>query len=296
MSTVPKGARALPTFFVIGAAKAGTTSLHHYLDLHPEIQMSVVKEPGFFAGPENGHPYPKGRISRLEDYEALFDPTVAVRGESSPNYSMDPIRVGVPERIGEMVPSARFVYVVRDPVQRTISHHMHAMARGDERRPLEEVLTAGNDPRQTPQTCMSLYACQFERYLRRYDADRVLVIDQDDLRSSREQALREVFRFLSVDPEYSTEGFAAELYASNKRRRYPPGYESVVGSALGPRLRWIPRGVRRAARSSVERLLFRAVQPPAVDAQLQERLMELFAPDVERLRQLTGKPFASWCV
>ena len=74
---------ALPTFFIIGAPKAGTTSLHYYLSHHPEIQMSAIKEPRFFAGPENASPYPRDRIATLDEYEQLFDPAFSVRGESS---------------------------------------------------------------------------------------------------------------------------------------------------------------------------------------------------------------------
>ena len=89
-------ALTLPTFFIIGAAKAGTTSLHFYLDQHPQIQMSAIKEPNYFAGAANGIPYPVGRVDRLERYEQLFDPAFEVRGEASPSYTSAPRRLGVP--------------------------------------------------------------------------------------------------------------------------------------------------------------------------------------------------------
>ena len=114
---------ALPTFFVIGAPKAGTTSLHTYLDAHPQIQMSAVKEPRFYAGPDNGIAYPPDHVADPAAYEALFDPAFPVRGESSTDYATHPRRTGVPERIKAAVPEARFVYMVRDPIARTVSHH-----------------------------------------------------------------------------------------------------------------------------------------------------------------------------
>lgn len=117
------GDGALPTFFIIGAAKAGTTSLHWYLDQHPEVGMSTIKEPNFLSGPENGIPYPTRRITELSDYRRLFDPTYPVRGEASPSYTNSPRRRGVPERVKKLVPAARFIYLVRDPVERTISHY-----------------------------------------------------------------------------------------------------------------------------------------------------------------------------
>ena len=108
---------ALPTFIIIGAAKAGTTSLHYYLDLHPEVQMSAVKETNFFAGPPNGRDYELGQVESLEAYEELFDAAVPVRGEASPNYANDPIRAGAAKRIKGLIPEAKIIYLVRDPVE-----------------------------------------------------------------------------------------------------------------------------------------------------------------------------------
>ena len=91
-----KEAGALPTFFVIGAARAGTTSMHYYLSLHPQIQMSATKEPHYFAGPPGEIPYGGPRVDSLDDYRKLFDPSAPVRGEASPSYAAYPRRQGVP--------------------------------------------------------------------------------------------------------------------------------------------------------------------------------------------------------
>src|SRR5262245_27376624 len=131
---------ALPTFFIIGAPKAGTTSLHHYLDGHPRIQMSSVKEPRFFSVPASGIPEPPDTVNCRDEYEKLFDPAVAVRGESSTDYATHPRHQGAPERIRELVPDARFVYMVRDPVERSVSHYRMAAAMLGERRPLQQAL------------------------------------------------------------------------------------------------------------------------------------------------------------
>lgn len=168
---------ALPTFFIIGAAKSGTTSLHRYLDQHPQIQMSLRKEPNFFSGADNGIPYTFGRIGDLEEYEKLFDPSAAVRGESSPSYADYPRRQGVPERIKELVPEAKLIYLVRDPIERTVSHYHHRVANGGERRPLREALSDLSDP-YSPCICPSRYASQLDLYLRYFSQDRILVIDQ----------------------------------------------------------------------------------------------------------------------
>ena len=286
---------ALPTFFIIGAGKAGTTSLHYYLDQHPQIQMSSEKEPHFFAGPANGFPYAMGRVSRLDEYERLFDPTIAVRGESSPGYTSYPRRQGVPERIKELVPDAKFIYLVRDPIARTVSHHQHRVAVDGERRSLAEALGDLSDP-YSPCICASLYASQLDRYLRSFPHERILVVDQAELLADRRSTLGEIFSFLSVDPEFGSDRFGEELYKSDERRVYPPGYASFIQRMVVPRVQWLPARVRRSLRNSAERALLPRVPEVILDDELRARLQERYASDAERLRKLTGKAFAAWSV
>jgi hypothetical protein len=286
---------ALPTFFIIGAAKAGTTSLHYYLDQHPQIQMSAVKEPHFFAGPENGIPFPPERVGSLEAYERLFDPAFEVRGEASPSYTNAPRREGVPERIGELVPDAKFVYLVRDPIERTVSHHRHAVASGKERRPLGKALASIADP-SSYLACHSLYARQLELYLRRFPAERVMVVDQAELLANRQATLRSVFTFLAVDDAFTSERFDAELWKTSARRASPPGQATFIARAVAPKTRWIPPLARKHARRVYERAFWEPLETDPLDDDSRQLLEELYAEDVERLRALTGKSFPSWSV
>ncbi len=282
----------LPTFFVIGAAKAGSTSLHHYLDLHPEIQMTPRKDPRFFAGPESGVPYPRQRIGQLEHYEALFDPTIAVRGDASNDYSMHPLRQGVPERIKALVPDARFIYLVRDPIARTMSHYQMRVAFEGERRVPE---SAFFDPTYAYRGCYvypSMYATQVERYLSNFAEESVLVIDQAQLRLDRRSTLSSVFAFLSIDETFHSDRFDKELNG-NRERVYPRGYERVMEEYLAPLARVTPRRVR-SLRRSTERLLLPRLRVPELEPEVRARLQALFEPEVERLRALTGMDFATW--
>jgi hypothetical protein len=288
----------LPNFFIIGAAKAGTTSLHHYLGQHPQIQMAAIKETNFFAGPENGFPYPVGRVASREGYEALFDPAYELRGEASPSYTNAPRRSGVPERIKELVPEGRFVYVVRDPIARTISHYWMLVAAGRERRSLREALgeLSRVDPRGFYLTSQSFYAHQLERYLRHFPQQRILVVDQAELRANREGTLRDVFSFLGADPHFTCEQFGAELFRGSERLAYPRFFLRFVKPALAGAARRLPTGMREAIRGPVERALLRRVPAPELDDESRARLEDLFAGEVERFRALTGAPLASWSV
>ncbi|HEY6549575.1 MAG TPA: sulfotransferase domain-containing protein [Solirubrobacterales bacterium] len=285
---------ALPTFFIIGAAKAGTTSLHHYLNQHPEIQMSAIKEPNFFSGPANGVPYPVGRVSRLDQYERLFDPAYEVRGEASPGYSTHPRRQGVPQRIKGLLPEAKLVYVVRDPIARAVSQYQMRVGLGGEDRPPNEALTDLSDPRVS-YIPPGLYATQLELYLRHFRQDRILVIDQADLLGNRRPTLQQVFDFLSVDDAIDSSGFNDELMSSQQWRAYSPRYRSFR-RVVAPALRWLPQNFRQSIRGSVERSLWPPLEKPEIDDGLHARLEAFYAEDMERFRALTGKKFPSWSI
>ena len=108
----------LPNLIIIGAQKCGTTSLHYYLNLHPQILMSREKELNFFITERN---WSKG----VDWYRSQFVEKAEIYGESSPNYT-DYIRFGgVPERMYSVVPDARLIYILRDPIERIVSHYVH---------------------------------------------------------------------------------------------------------------------------------------------------------------------------
>ena len=112
----------LPTFITIGAMKCGTHSLHQYLDLHPEIAMSQRKELNFFLTEAK---FAQG----LEWYSAQIAGNGTARGESSPNYSKCHMFPGVAERMHATLPDIKLIYLVRDPVERAVSHYVHFPAR-----------------------------------------------------------------------------------------------------------------------------------------------------------------------
>jgi hypothetical protein len=286
--------KALPTFLIIGAVKAGTTSLHHYLDQHPEIQMSTVKETNFFSGAANGVPFPVGRVDSLDEYERLFDPTFDVRGEASPGYSNHPRREGVPERIEKLLPGVKLVYLVRDPIARAVSHYQMQVGLGEEQRPVAEALTDLSEPR-TSYIPPGLYATQLELYLGRFPQERILVVNQADLLRDRGPTLRQVFAFLGVAETVDSTQFDEELMSANQWRAYSPAYRRLRGM-VAPALRWLPQTVRDSLRGSVEQAIWPPLEKPEIDESLRARLEEIYGSEAERLRALTGKTFPSWSI
>jgi hypothetical protein len=181
----------LPNLIIIGGLKCGTTSIHHYLGLHPEIHMSKPKELNFFVEELN---WDLG----LDWYRGRFDGQFPVRGESSPHYTNLPRFTGVAERIREHVPDARLIYMVRDPISRILSHWTHAVGAGYETRPMEDVLSRDDQTYVT----RSLYWMQLQPYLKQFDRDQIAVIAQEELQGDRDATMRRAFEFAGVDPDF----------------------------------------------------------------------------------------------
>jgi Sulfotransferase family len=286
----------LPHFFVIGAAKCGTTSLSSYLAEHPEIQLSKLTETRFFAPENPTRPYPGTRIARLSDYEGLFDAQQLLRGEVCGAYSQHPWRSGAAERIHELIPAARFVYLVGDPVRRVESHYVQTVAEEGETRPIATAL--GNiETHDHPAVCPGRYAQQLERYLALFPQERILVIDSDELLEEREQTLSQIFSFLGVDPAFRSEAFSQTRNLSSDHRRLSSGlYGRLRSGPLRQGLAALPPPLRERLVGRARRSLTTEIPRPALESTLRERLEEHFAPEAERLREMTGKSFAGWSV
>jgi hypothetical protein len=286
----------LPNFFVIGAAKCGTTSFASYLAQHEQIHVSPVNEPRFFAAPDPERPFPGRRVGERSEYEALFDSDAPLRGEVCGAYSQHPWRAGVARRIHALVPDARFVYLVGDPIRRVESHYVQTVAEEGEMRPIGEALGDIEDP-QHPAVCPGRYAQQLDQYLALFDRERVLVVDQDDLLSRRQQTLTDVFAFLGVDPQYSSPAFAQTLNRGAEHRVLSTGaYGRLRASPLRMAVRTLPPSLRAPLLTPIRRTLARKVSRQALDGDLRARLEAHFAPEVARLRQLTGQSFAGWSI
>jgi hypothetical protein len=272
----------LPNFVVIGAQKAGTTTLHTCLSSHPDVFMCEPKEPTFFVA-EGAWP------RALSWYRSLFAASgnaVAV-GEASTTYTMAPTLDGVPERMASAIPDARLVYVVRDPLERIRSAYVQSVSTGRERRPLRTVVFEDRTYVDT-----SRYAMQIQRYLDWFDRDQLLLVRAEDLWADPAGTLRTVYRFIGVDGGWAPD--AAQENASAPRR---------LPRRLARQLTWraterdlsgarVPTLVRRL---SASRLLTRPIG--AMEALAdgdRRRLVDLLAPDVHALRRYLGRDFDGW--
>jgi hypothetical protein len=204
--------RALPDFLVLGAQKAGTSSLYGQLAAHPSVLPALRKEVHHFdRAPARLRPY-RAWFPRQASLDALAARTGrAVTGEATPFYLLHP---AAPARTRAAVPDARLIVVLRDPVARAVSGFHHAVRVGDEHRPIEVALDPDEAESLAPPSAVAWYdsprcparlrgylarghyADQIDRWLAEYPRDQMLVIDSLALRGGRAPA--EVLRFLDL--------------------------------------------------------------------------------------------------
>ena len=272
----------LPNVLIVGAAKCGTTSLHEYLDRHPEVAMSHEKELDFFVEEKSW--------SRGVDWYASQFADASVRGESSPSYTVFPRYRGVPERIRHVVPEAKLIYLVRDPIDRIVSHFLHRQVV----RPgaIEDAFADAG--RREGLVAPSRYWLQLERYLEHFAHEQILVVDSDDLRARRDETLARVFGFLGVDPQFRAHDFAATHNVAAQHSR-PNRAGRVVAGALRRTLSPERAQALRAHAPAALKAPFRTrIERPALSPALREQLAEELRGDVEQLRAHTGQAFAGW--
>ena len=270
---------------LIGAQKAGTQSLAHYLNAQPRVRF-CVRELNFFS---DDQVWARGRAW----YDEQFGPTdadVSVVGETSPSYTMGRAYPETAARIAATLPDARLVYLVRDPVERLRSAYQHGLASGAERRPMRQALLADELYLDT-----SRYAAQLDRYLAHFDRDQILVIESDDLRTQRERAVERVVRFAGLgDPVVTPPDREMNVTAD---RRVPRRWAATVGGVV-MRRQWDDRVPRRLVRwrendSPILTRAFRAEETVMPD-DLRQTLRRLLRPDVSALRQWLGDDFHGW--
>jgi hypothetical protein len=256
-------ARPLPDFLVIGAQKAGTTALYAYLLKHPAIVGPSWKEVSYFDRHyARGEAWYRGNFpTRLRHAAARRRAgTEPVAGEASPSYVFHP---SAPERVAKVVPRARLIALVRNPVDRALSHYHHEVALGREPLSFEDALAQEEermrgelermrDPRYFSRAWWNytyasrgLYADQLERWLAVFPGEQLLVVPSEDLLDRPAETYARVLEFLGAPPheldaypriftrEYSsmdaeTRASLAERFAEPNARLY-----ALLGRDLG---------------------------------------------------------------
>ncbi|MBL7923954.1 MAG: sulfotransferase [Bacteroidia bacterium] len=309
-----------PNFFIVGAAKAGTTSLYQYLSQHPDVYMSPIKEPNFFATDiqlEAIRPEVKERlrlldassflrgdmkktmhrafITKPDEYAALFRFAAGKKaiGEASASYLFSDKAAA---NIHQYNPDARIIMILRNPVQRAYSHYLMDRRMAVTGLPFEEAL---EEERKHPVRSwgstslyleLGLYAGQVKRYLDLFPRDQVLILLNEELREHPEDTMKRVYAFLGVDTAFST-NFEKEFNAAAVPRN------TLVKKIISVNLLRVK--VRRALKNSflkrfIRKALFAKPAEERPSAAVNARLLEYYKNDIQSLSKLIQKDLSKW--
>jgi hypothetical protein len=227
----------LPNFIILGAAKAGTTALYHYLRQHPQVCMSRTKETNFlalrddpldFRGPGDRDYIARFSVTTLDGYRDQFRGCEArsAIGEASPLYLYSP---KAPRLIGEVVPDAKLIAILRDPIGRAYSAFLHLVRDGR-----ESVLDFGEALRLEDGRIrdgwehiwhyrrMGYYHAQLSRYYQLFDPNNIKICLYHDFKTDPVGVLRDLFRFLKVDESFIPDISTRHNDAGLTPERRPP--------------------------------------------------------------------------
>ncbi len=269
-----------PDFIIVGAMKAGTTTLFRWLERHPQCGTPSVKEPHFFSRDDE---FARGPSHYLEHFSVV--PGGLLTGEASASYADPRISSIVAARMRALLPGARLIYLVRHPEQRLRSHYLHEWQRSRERRPLRTALADDGNA----YTALSRYADAIRPFVDTFGRDSVLLTHLSDLASPESDGWRQVARFLRLEPVPGA-GERANVAAS--KVGYNPLTLKLWESGWLRAASRLPQPIRRGARRLLNRQTAALQQRAAEVAreQLPADVRAQLAEQWQAVHDLFGQP------
>ncbi|MEZ0148380.1 MAG: sulfotransferase domain-containing protein [Candidatus Reddybacter sp.] len=278
---------SLPRFIVIGAMKCGTTSLWDYLKQHPNINVpSNIKNINFFDSKSN---WDKG----LSFYKEHFSPQndLQISGEISTEYTKYPYVKDVAKNIYNTLPRVRFIYLIRNPIDRLISHYIHNVGAARENRDINEALHEKNN---NPYILFSQYYFQLSIFLKYFDNKQFLIITTDGLKTDRDNTLATITSFIEAEPN-NTPWVDANLHTRQSKLswnklgrivRKSQKYYNYYNYYLSK----LPHNQR----SLIEGLLSHPIETPIINRENFEYLSDVFSHDLQQLESQMHIKLPDW--
>ncbi|GJL56739.1 MAG: hypothetical protein NPIRA02_38710 [Nitrospirales bacterium] len=312
----------LPNFLIIGAQRSGTTSLYHYLEQHPEIYMSPIKEPKFFVfdgeTPQfhgsSGTDESKARyeairkksITNFDDYSALFRAVSGQKavGEASPHYLYCPRSA---QRIKKHLPEVKLIVILRNPVDRAYSNfflkiqiaerqfleNFEQAVQDEKNRRVEDIWDGGKHYIRK-----GFYHSHLTRYYDIFDPKQIKVYLYEDLNNHLSHLMQDIFRFLNVN----------ESFIPDTSTRFTESAHYIAQNALENSLlvkKW-PKSLARTllpnkVRSGIKQKLMSYFKSknqdfikPQLPTELRQQLIEVYREDITMLQQLIQRDLSQW--
>ncbi len=313
----------LPDFIIIGAAKAGTTSLHAILDQHPAIYMPKEKEPEFFARDDR---FSAGLAAYAKNFQGAFSDQIV--GEASTIYSLSPFFPDTAQRMAEALPNARIIYVLREPISRAYSYYAQ-LIKGYQREtrdlavhrsfedfilPQQHAIAARTEKvfsqynshlPDVPELCLagSDYIHQIETYLKVYPREQMLFLLFEDFIADRPTFLQQITDFLGVEPLHDSilaSDSMVKNVADDHFRAVVAEKETLALRARIPALWWLRNALPKSKRELLKAWLFKGreknslAKPKPMGSETRAILQCRFYPQYLQLSQLTGLDLSAW--
>ena len=282
-------------FFIVGAPKAGTTSLYHYLNEHPQVEMSSQKEPDYFSDKainEQGMYYGKNRVNTLDKYESLFvQKESVVYGEGSVSYLFYD---NVAEDIKKYNPNAKIIIMLRNPIERAFSHYLMDYRLGLISDSFENIITKKSKHKNAhlfyqQYIEVSKYTTQIQRYLDFFEKDSILFIDYDDFKKNVSETVDKVYNFLNISTDFAANintKYNAFTMPKNKIIRFIYSFVFLrkILTFLFPI--YLVRNIRG--------FLFEEDEKPELLKETRVLLGKIFNDDIRKLEEVLGKDYSKW--
>ena len=310
-----------PNFFIVGAPKAGTTSLYHYLDQHPDIYMSPIKEPCYFsfeARPENFEPSLRlravqmeadvrkylhgpmtqklsgGMVSEWNDYLRLFAgaTTQQAVGEASVNYLWSKTAAVA---IADRIPQAKIIMVLRSPIDRAFSQYLHNVSDGHVTEPFRDYVrtclrrSGEGLGIHEPFLEMGFYADQVLRYLSHFPREHIGIWFYEETKKQPKSFMQEVLEFLEVDSAFTPD--TSKRYNQPRIARLLKPNQILQRLGVWKMLRGImPGPLKSAMQSALYRPTGSVIMTPADRA----LMLDFYRNDIRRLEEILGRDLSRW--
>lgn len=296
----------LPNFIIIGAGKFGTTSLHYYLQQHPNIYMSPIKETNFFAYAANSNDqflsfndsiFP---VKDIATYKKLFNgaKNEAARGECSPMYLWHLI---APKNIKSYIPEAKLICVLRNPVERSYSAYLMYVSQNFERRTFSQAVADEVKFSKTGNWLLGrgvyigigFYHEQLKRYLQYFHRNQIKVILYDDYRQNSLATLNSIYRFLEIN---------MNIFPKILVKHNPSGLpkNKTMHHLLQPRKftkqirRYMPRYSHDPIFNFFMKIKSNNLVKPPLNENLRRKIVEIFREDILKLQHLIKRDLTHW--
>jgi len=288
----------MPNFLIIGAMKSGTTALYYYLEQHPEIYMSPVKEPNFFSSQEQENA--ADAVTNIGTYQHLFRGGSGKKaiGEASHSYLYEPSAAA---EIKRYVPEAKLIAILRNPIDRAYSHFLHMVRSGTE--PLDDFAQALREEEvrihkeRTFQDYIGrgLYYNQLKRYFRTFPQEQVRVYLYEDLSGAPISTVQDAFRFLKVDDSFVPDVSLRRNVSGQPKYKTLDGLlrrQSRIKHAakiyLPARMRW------RLSKTFDDLKTRNLAEPPPVQSKVRRHLIGVYREDILKVQELIHRDLSGW--